>query len=671
MTIEHQSLSGRTVPPDGHVDFLFFVVFGKKWNDFVAPLVPALSRLGYTVRVCMPGDEMPVAATVFVSTNESTPFVRLFPAKKKVLLGHSLFVGDPTVPPLKLAHMEDVEDIHLQNAVNFLSYDYYFCPSVYYRNHLVSAIADLFHYDHENLQAQEHRRRVLIAGGYVKNFRSKGALPVGQAGGGAARHVLYAPSANASGLPDDSFSYPAMGMEILQRLSACLPAANIICRPHPGEHTSKVTREMVEALRACGNVVFDLGGPHAAMYSSPDVLITDVSGFALVFALSTRRRPVFFIRTGFDELRYVNFVGVARRFGRVAFDLDALAETVQAQLEQPDYLSDQEYGFLQRVMFDTWNTVEQAVDDLVAIFHDRSAPHWETVTPVPAMTGREEEGVRLPGDRALLTTDVEETIATGAALVDDDKRLQAVEYLAPVLACHPQHPGLLAQYGVALMKIGFQVEACRYFEEAMRLDPGCGDEVHENLDMCIRLRLVKFLERIERLEAADRMADLEELARTAPLGVWGMWAGTSRLLAKARLRPACLVALRLNAEGQRDVTAALAISLGSVVYDDLSVDSGGWLEVLQLLMNELSADQENTIFNRMLVTNVPPLLSAALARKDGGQVQQLLAIVHVAAPRLRGLFAQSAVPLSGERPSKLSRRHRDLARLVLHSLQKQ
>lgn len=359
------------------IDFVF-VDARPEFADFFRPLLPELSRHGFSCQILSPKEldvifnsdvdlnkaEMLSKTKVVVTTNEAA-WIKYFRQSKKVLLGHSIFIRDTTPSPAVL------------NSSVFADFDYYFCPSVYYLQWTTQTLFDSFIFSNpDSRQAMLSVDKILIPGGYVKNNRQqdKEVNAKKMFTPNKVKQILFVPSVYS---PEHSgHIFHSHGVDIITALTANDCPAKIICRPHPTDRHRDYVLRMVEMFAANENIIFDLQStPDSSLYYEPDVLITDMSGFAFAFASATGKRPIFFVETE-EALKHPRFMTLARRFGRVVSTHSELVKQVSKQLAVPDLLDNLEHDYLRRTLYEKFNNIKNMVDDLIAINSGTILSHW-------------------------------------------------------------------------------------------------------------------------------------------------------------------------------------------------------------------------------------------------------------------------------------------------------
>jgi hypothetical protein len=153
-----------------------------------------------------------------------------------------------------------------------------------------------------------------------------------------------------------------------------------------------------------------------------------------------------------------------------------------------------------------------------------------------------------------------------------------------------------------------------------------------------------FLEAVFRLEAAGNLTELGRFIQSAPFNAQEMVAALGQLLAHGRDRAAFVLALLLKKRGHSHPSLLLALALGGAVWNHATV----WAEAvadLPRLVDEMEASGRRRFYLRQLVPALSWPLQKAATEGDVGRIRQLLAVVHAAAPDLRGLFKEDLLAL--------------------------
>lgn len=350
------------------IDFVF-VNPRPEFADFFIPVLESLRAAGYVALILNVAEtealqegnkrgDLPVPKVV-ICTNE-LPCIARFTSSAKVLLGHSLYIRDTIPGPIALG------------ADHFFSFDYFFTPSTFYTEWTIRSIFDG---NYVGLD-KEHKGdlvKYVIPGGYAKSLprkRSPSPRPA------KAPFILYAPSVYSPEHTGHRFHLD--GCEILFTLASYFPQARIVCRPHPTDREHSYIKEMIDMLNAqhVNNIEFDLSDtPDPRLYSDPDIVLTDMSGFAFVHELKTHSRPIFFIPEE-EVARHPRFVALVCQFARLVRNTQQLVSVVQAQIEHGDQLTEKEAQFFESLFATPFNSVESLHADLLRIHAGQQAEHW-------------------------------------------------------------------------------------------------------------------------------------------------------------------------------------------------------------------------------------------------------------------------------------------------------
>ncbi|TDR73532.1 hypothetical protein [Paludibacterium purpuratum] len=348
-----------------------FVLPRPEFSDFIGPILAKLREAGYQCMLLNPDQALALAQDchtgqvqppkVVISTNEGE-FISGFTRSAKVLLAHSFFIRDTIPTPIE------------QGADHYFEFDYFFAPSTFYAEWTIRALYDANYVGLGYANAMDHGiTKYVIPGGYAK------ALPPARKPGGPRPEqplILYAPSVLSPEHTGHRFHLD--GNQILFSLARAFPHARIVCRPHPSDRTRDFVPHMMALFASQGmdNVSFDLSvTPPPTLYADPDVLLTDMSGFAFVYEMLTRQRPIFFIPA--DECaKHPRFCALTCQFARLVNNVQQLLDVVQAQLNQPDVLEGDVAALFDSVFALPYNTVDALMADLVRIHQGERAEHW-------------------------------------------------------------------------------------------------------------------------------------------------------------------------------------------------------------------------------------------------------------------------------------------------------
>lgn len=347
------------------IDFAFLLP-RPEFLDFIEPIYEALKATGQKCSLLRPeeisaypgkekirGSNQP---KVVVSTNE-IPEISRFPSSKKVLLGHSLFMRDtiPTPPEM--------------GAVHFMEFNYFFVPTPLYMGWTIRAILDENYFSPANVTSST--AKVIIPGGYVKKLpieKNKIQERKGK------KSILYVPSVFSPEHAGHKFHLD--GEKIISTLSRAFPEINIICRPHPTDRTRNYVEELVKMYASVPNVIFDLSPtPATSLYADPDIVITDMSGFAFVHQLVTRQRPIFLVSP--DEANNnKRFMALVEKYGNKAGTMDELTQVIHKKLSEKEEMSKNDILAFDSIFKNPLNNVAPLQADLIRIKDGIVAEHW-------------------------------------------------------------------------------------------------------------------------------------------------------------------------------------------------------------------------------------------------------------------------------------------------------
>lgn len=346
-------------------DFAFLLP-RPEFLDFIEPIYEALKATGQKCTLlrqeeisAFPGKEKIRKCNqpkVVVSTNE-IPEISKFPNSKKVLLGHSLFMRDtiPTPPEM--------------GATHFMEFDYFFVPTPLYMGWTIRAILDENYFP--SASTSSSRTKVIIPGGYVKKLPTQKNKIQARKG---KKNILYVPSVFSPEHAGHKFHLD--GEKIISTLSQAFREINIICRPHPTDRTRKYVEDLVKMYASVPNVIFDLSPtPANSLYADPDIVITDMSGFAFVHQLITRIKPIFLVSAA-EAINNKRFIVLVEKYGHKAESLDELKKIICSKLIKQDEISGQDLIDFKKNFENPYNSVTALQNDLLNIKNGLCASHW-------------------------------------------------------------------------------------------------------------------------------------------------------------------------------------------------------------------------------------------------------------------------------------------------------
>ena len=291
-----------------------------------------------------------------ITTNE-VPEIARFKTSKKILLGHSIFIRASTVTPME------------QKAFYYAQYDYYFVPTTFYMRWTIQSILDTLYYDNTNIYSDTYK--TIIPGGYVKlpQLAAKTKRKIG-----VRKNILYVPSVFSHYDPGHTFY--EIGEQLIIRLSKQFPKVGIICRPHPTDLGRPQTVAIQKLCKNLSNGYFDSERtPNPKLYYKPDILITDMSGFAFAHEYCTRLKPIFYIQEHHGR-NTPRLLKMAHQFAHVVSNLDDLVDIVSYKLQHHDFLDEETYQQFKLLFSNKYNNIKSLVDDLLRIKDDQVAAHW-------------------------------------------------------------------------------------------------------------------------------------------------------------------------------------------------------------------------------------------------------------------------------------------------------
>lgn len=361
----------------------FLVIDSRpEFSDFYTPLIPRLKKQGFNVRVisqqqlnnllnideALADNQRLLSARVVLTTNESH-WIKYFTQSKKVLLGHSIFMRDTIPSPATLKNQ------------HYNSFDYYFCPSMYYMNWTINSLFDgAILSDKMMLEKHFSRKKILIPGGYVKARQNIEEIREARnsTSNRSIKKILYVPSVYS---PEHSgHNFHTHGIAIVSALAEHCGSASITCRPHPTDQNRLHTLKVIDTFINNPKIAIDLSlTPDPSLYFESDVLVTDMSGFAFKHVLETGIRPIFFVEKQ-EAINHPRFIAIAERFGHVASNMQELVALVSKQLKSPDRLDSSELECLSKTFYHQFNNIETMTNDLIAIHRGNTLNHWTNLT---------------------------------------------------------------------------------------------------------------------------------------------------------------------------------------------------------------------------------------------------------------------------------------------------
>lgn len=347
------------------VDFLF-ILNRPEFRDFIDPLVSDLEGRGYKCLALEPKhlkkeEIRGIKAPRVVITTSEYPKISNFYFSKKVLLPHSIFIRDTTPTPLYLGN------------IHFLDFDFYFAPNIFWFEWILKCLSDIAYYSH--LEIEKKSEKFIVLGGCVKKLPPKIYDP--QPTTSETPLILYAPSVFSQELPLHRFHLD--GHQILLNLSQAFPRAKIVCRPHPTDMNRDYINVIASSLTENSNIYFDLTlTPAIDLYSKPDIVITDLSGFAFTHQFVTTLRPIFIFDKQLSP-SLERFTQLVTRFGDIASDVEELIGIVDRKLKMSDTLEKSDAEIFRKLFLSEVNNKNQLINDLIRIMKRKPSKDWVKV----------------------------------------------------------------------------------------------------------------------------------------------------------------------------------------------------------------------------------------------------------------------------------------------------
>ncbi|MEO5351699.1 MAG: hypothetical protein H7835_00550 [Magnetococcus sp. XQGC-1] len=174
-----------------------------------------------------------------------------------------------------------------------------------------------------------------------------------------------------------------------------------------------------------------------------------------------------------------------------------------------------------------------------------------------------------------------------------------------------------------------------------------------------------FMDTVLRLDTNESVAELVQCIQSATAPPHELATIALQLLAKERVRPAYILAMLLIKRGFQHLSISLALSIGGLLFNNQTETEKGVAQ-LSALVDALSAEQQATLRQQILIPNLTPLLNAALERADDLALLHVLRVAAGAVPSFRVMFeARHSAEISGATEAH----HRQLARHLLQEWQ--
>lgn len=280
----------------------------------------------------------------------------------------------------KIYFVHDIHDSPIGNENRLLrltlEFDYFFLPSrpvVDRVKRQVSKARNMF-----GKNAEANKKICLITGGYIKFDRNLEYF---------AKHkrnektLIYAPTVTkGQTLLEDIVSVPHYGDQIIETILNNFPDYDLIFRPHPHTLYTSEVQSISNKYKTHPRFIFDDNASfYMGSYSMSALMITDMSGTAYTYALTTSRPVVFFlpqekeIRERFKGYRYFEDID---KIGCVANDTRELIEKIRWLLNNKNRFQTRIRDYRVSFLYNIGTSEDYFVDNLEYIMENKTRQDW-------------------------------------------------------------------------------------------------------------------------------------------------------------------------------------------------------------------------------------------------------------------------------------------------------
>jgi hypothetical protein len=274
----------------------------------------------------------------------------------------------------RVLFVHDIHDSPIGDPREFISllgeFDYCFLPS--------EAVIRLFSRLLQGSPTTGERKKgiCLIPGGYPKLDRM---IEYCEANGEPTQTLIYAPT--VTGLEFEAVaSVSSHGLEIIGQLLANFPHFRIVFRPHPMSRNDEAVRRIQEAYGSNPRFMYDSEASDTRRsYSRAALMVSDLSGTAYTYALSTLRPVVFYsqkeeeVRRRYGELRYVQD---REKVGAIARNDRELVDAVGVLVGQLSEWRERIRAYRDALIYNVGSSEQYFVESMQEICARRRRPEW-------------------------------------------------------------------------------------------------------------------------------------------------------------------------------------------------------------------------------------------------------------------------------------------------------
>jgi hypothetical protein len=285
----------------------------------------------------------------------------------------------------KVYFMHDIHDSPVSKEKDILKlileYDYHFAPS----SSVLERVKKQIYQARSEGYLKKQKLIGLIPGGYIKLDQN---LELFKKHRKEEKILIHAPTVMDTDI-EDLACLPRHSELIIDALLQNFPDYKIIFRPHP--HTAKTTPALRIAEKHKNNPRFtfdDDGSFYMNNYAKSALMITDFSGTAFTYALTTLRPVVFFshnenaFQNKFNNFKYTDD---RNKIGVVAQSIDELTNSVRSLLKDKNKYEPRIKCFRDSLIYNVSNAEDYFISNIDHILNGTRNNDWTylEIDPLP------------------------------------------------------------------------------------------------------------------------------------------------------------------------------------------------------------------------------------------------------------------------------------------------
>ena len=193
--------------------------------------------------------------------------------------------------------------------------------------------------------------------------------------------IVYAPTIIDIGF-NDLVSIPTHGFLIVEKILNDFPEHVLVFRPHPHTLSKEPVQKIVEQFKENPRFVLDASGSdYMELYSSAALMVTDMSGTAYTYALSTLKPVVFFspdeaaVSEKYEGSHY--FID-REKIGAVAQNTEEMSRYIKTFLDNPNSCQQKIKAYRDKFVFNIGRAEDYIVGNFELILEGNAHPSWHT-----------------------------------------------------------------------------------------------------------------------------------------------------------------------------------------------------------------------------------------------------------------------------------------------------